>query len=144
MTSLTTLHIIQKKIVRLITFNDIIQVPCGPLTHTPPLFRELKILTIFDIFKLEINKFIFSTTNNISPPQFHNMFTPVKQINNIQTRSANNGNFYIHYARTTHYGLTLIKNIGARLWNSLPNIIRTQKSKYQFSKKLKEHFLSLY
>ena len=144
MTSLTTLHIIQKKIIRLITFNDKIEVPYGPLKHTPPLFCELKILTIFDVFKLEVNKFTFSTTNRISPPQFYDMYIPTQKTNKIQTRSTNCGKLYIHYARTTHYGLTLIKNIGARLWNSLPDFIRTQKSKFLFNKNLKEHFLSLY
>ena len=144
MTTLTNLHIIQKRIVRLITFNDKFPVLPGPLFHTPPLFYELKILTIFDVFKLEINKFTFSSINRISPPQFHEMYTPILNINTLQTRSIDCSKLYIHYARTTHWGLSLIKNIGARFWNSLPDIIRTQKSKKLFNKKLKDHFLPLY
>ena len=143
-TLLTTIHIIQKKIVRLITYNDDKPASPGALVHTPPLFYKLNILNIFDVFKLELNKFTFSVINGTSPSQFHNMFIQLNQINSIQTRSSNKGKLYIHYARTTHYGLTSIRNIGARLWNSLPDALRMQPSKIQFNKNLKKYFLSLY
>ena len=48
-TLLISLHILQKKFVRLATFND--TYPVYPLTHTPPLFHKLNLLTIFDTYK---------------------------------------------------------------------------------------------
>ena len=42
----------QKTFVRLVTNKDKYPSVPGPLTHTTPLFHELKILTIFDIYKL--------------------------------------------------------------------------------------------
>ena len=143
-TTLSTLHILQKQIVRLITFNDGYALIPGPLMHTPPLFHELKILNIYDICKLEINKFTFTVINRISPPQFYNMFTQLNEVNSMITRSTNENKLFIYYARTSHYGLTLIKNIGARLWNAMPTALRMVNSKAQFNKKLKTYFISLY
>ena len=143
-TLLLTLHIMQKKVVRLITYNDGRPETPGPLVSTLPLFYRLNILNIFDVFKLEVNKFTFSVIRGLSPPQFFNMFTQINQINDIQTRASNQGKLYIHYARTTNYGLTLVRNIGARLWNVLPNVLRILPSKTQFKKNLKKYFLSLY
>ena len=40
----SNLSILQKRIDRLLTFNDNCPVPAGPLVHTPPLFYVLKIL----------------------------------------------------------------------------------------------------
>ena len=31
----------------------------GPLSHSLPLFKELELLTIFDLFKVETSKFVF-------------------------------------------------------------------------------------
>ena len=139
-TLLLTLHIMQKKVVRLITYDERPEIP-GPLVSTLPLFYSLN---IFDVFKLEVNKFTFSVIRGLSPPQFFNMFTQISQINDIQTRASNPGNLYIHYARTTNYGLTLVRNIDARLWNVLPNALRILPSKNQFKNNLKKYFLSLY
>ena len=47
-TLLTPLHVMQKKFVRMATYNDS-PPTSGPLSHTP-LFFKLKILNIFDIY----------------------------------------------------------------------------------------------
>ena len=57
---------LQKKIVRIATYNDSPPV-IGPLAHTP-LFFKLKILNIFDIYKLQLGKLVNQSVNvNISP-----------------------------------------------------------------------------
>ena len=40
------------------TFNDTYIAVPGPLTHTP-LFLKLKLLTIFDIYKLQLGKLVY-------------------------------------------------------------------------------------
>ena len=51
----------------MVTFNDInATLPC-PLPHTPPLFHQLKVLTIYDIFKLQVGKFVYESINDIGP-----------------------------------------------------------------------------
>ena len=56
---LNSIHILQKRIVRLITYNDDMPDVAGPLSHSLPLFKELEMLTIFDLFKVETSKFVF-------------------------------------------------------------------------------------
>ena len=63
-TLLIPLHILQKK-VWLATFKD--TYPVYPLTHIPPLFHKLNLLTIFDIYKLQVGKLVYDSLNNIGP-----------------------------------------------------------------------------
>ena len=63
-THLNKIYILQKKVVRLMTFSD-------PLSHSLPLFKELEILTISKVFKMETSKFVFESLNHINPSQFH-------------------------------------------------------------------------
>ena len=44
------IKVLQKKIVRMITFTIKLARPPGPLPHTSPIFYEREILTITDIF----------------------------------------------------------------------------------------------
>ena len=52
--TLSSLIKLQKKIVRLITYNDFIDHRTGNLVHSEPLFLKLNILTFYDIFKLQM------------------------------------------------------------------------------------------
>ena len=66
--NLRPLHVLQKRAVRLITNNDSIN-PDGSRIHSSPLFY---ILTIYDIFKLQLGIFVFKCLNHYNPPQFSN------------------------------------------------------------------------
>ena len=48
------------------TYNDS-HPTSGPLSHTPPLFFKLKILNIFDIYKLQLAKLVHESINIIGP-----------------------------------------------------------------------------
>ena len=120
-TYLNSIHILQKKVVRLITFNDGRPDILGPLTHSAPLFKELNILTVYDTFKIEIIKFVFDSINRINPSQFHNLF--VYPANPYNTTGKRNNNLKIPLARTKNYGLKSLKYIGAQIWNDIPNNI---------------------
>ena len=52
-TLLDSIHILQKTFGRMATFKDGYPSIPGPLTLTPPLFHKLRLLNIFDIFKLQ-------------------------------------------------------------------------------------------
>ena len=47
----------------------------GPLASSDPLFKNLGILKVEDICRLNIRKFIFSSPLHLSPPLFWNRFT---------------------------------------------------------------------
>ena len=93
---LNSIHLLQKKVVRLVTFSD-------SISHS---------LTIFEVFKVETSKFVFESLNHINPHQFHDFFTyPSNPRNTTNTR---NNNLFIPQARTKHYGLNSIKNMELR------------------------------
>ena len=139
---LNSIHILQKRIVRLITYNDDMPDVAGPLSHSLPLFKELEMLTIFDLFKVETSKFVFDCLIGSNPPQFHNYFAyPLNVRNTANTR---NKSLLIPQARTTRYGLKSIKNIGARIWNEIPLSIRISVAKKSFVKSLKKEYVDSY
>ena len=53
-------------------------------------------------------------------------------------------NLFIPTARTSNYGVKLLKVKGPRVWNALPNSIKNMTSIYAFSKKLKLYYISEY
>ena len=56
---LNSIHILQKKVVRLVTFSD-------PISHSLPIFKELEVLTIFEVFKVKTSKFEFKPHESAS------------------------------------------------------------------------------
>ena len=137
-TYLNSIHILQKKVVRLITFNDGRPDILGPLTHSAPLFKEHNILTVYDTFKIEIIKFVFGSLNRINPSQFHNFF--VYPANPYNTTGKRNSNLKVPLARTKNYGLKSLKYIGAQIWNDIPNNIRSNTSRKLLIKNVKNKY----
>ena len=108
---LTPIHILQKKFIRMATFNDKYPQTPAPLPHTP-LFYQLKILTIFDIYQLQLGKLVYDTINDIGPTQSIILFPRANQVHDHHTRFANQGNIYNTYVRTTRYGLKGLRHQG--------------------------------
>ena len=118
---LNKLLILQKKIVRLMTFSDKRQNDFSFLP-SDPLFIMMEIIKIHDVFKLMISKFIFKCLNKTNPVNFHNWYILTSQLHMHNTRSnffdiANcvpTRTLFIPIARTAHYGLKLIKITGIK------------------------------
>ena len=66
------------------TFNNAYPIVPGPLFHTPPLFYKLNLLTIFDIYNLQLGKLVYETLNDIGPAVIK--FQMVSEIHNHSTR----------------------------------------------------------
>ena len=60
------------------------------------------------------------------------------------TRLASGGDLFLSRKTTFQYGIRSIQYSGARLWNSIPILIRESPSWAIFITKLKTHFLSSY
>ena len=141
----------QKKIVRLITFCDNRQEDYSFLPSNS-LFYTLKLHKIHDIFKLNVSKFIFKCLNKSTPINFHSWYKLTSQIHNYNTRSkfANYQNLiktrtlFVPTARTTHYGLKLLKVQGSKIWNELPPLLRISDHINNFIKELKIILLESY
>ena len=142
-TSLTPLHMLQKRFVRMATFNDHPQLVPGPLVHASPLFHKLNILTIFDIFKLQLGILIYDSNNN-GPFQRIITYTRANEIHSHSTRYAHRNSFFKNYSRTTRYGLKSLQVEGTHLWSSIPLNVREALSKNVFKNLYKNNLISKY
>ena len=150
-TYLERILVLQKRIVRMLTFSDKRDDDFS-FPSSSPLFYKLDILKIHDIFKLKIAKFIYSSLKKITPINFHTWFKLTSQLHNYSTRSKfinitdsiSTYNLFIPTARTTHYGLKKIKVKGPKVWNDLPPIIRIKKTYASFINALKIHLIGQY
>jgi hypothetical protein len=105
---------IQNKIIRIITFSQY-------RTHAPPLFLKLNILQIDDIYRLHLALLIHKIFNN-QITGTHNL-TNISHIHNHNTRLSKN-NFYTNF-HSTNTGLSTYSAKGIKIWNKLPNEIKT-------------------
>ena len=111
--------------------------------HSPPLFKNLKILNIYDVFKVEALKFVYDSLNRNNPTQFHEFFSLYNNPN-MNTNAHRNKHLIRPNPRTSNYGIKSLKYTGVVLWNELPLNIRTLLSKKSFYKSLKVILLDTY
>ena len=129
---LNRIHILQKRAIRIITNSQ-------PLTHTHPLFKKLKLLTVYDINKFVTCTFMYSYVNDLLPKFLDNGFTENKSRNTYNTRQRNNlyiPNYKYNISRCT------VKYLGPILWNTLPEHIKCTTSLSSFRMKYKLHLLN--
>ena len=81
-THLESLVLLQKKCIRIIC-------KVGYLDHTEPLFNELNILKVEQIYSLNCAKFVYCSTNKIKYTEFHHRLSTNGSFHNYQTRSRN-------------------------------------------------------
>ena len=67
-THLNKAFILQKKIIKCMTFNDI-------MVPSSPLFHELEFLKLNDINNLQTASFVYECINGLAPQYFENFFT---------------------------------------------------------------------
>ena len=135
----------QKKIVRLIK-------NAPPRTHTRPLFNELQILNIYNLYKLrvcvEMHPFIYPQAQLNRPDNIHN-YRHIAQVHEHNTRHAAKRHLQIpnpfQYSTTrtpTHTMDTLTRDY-SHIWNSMPLSIRNTQSLQNFKTQLKAHLLEV-
>ena len=105
------LLILQKKALRLITFNNF-------QAHTNPIFLRLKILKFPDLVFLYTALFMHDYHSKNLPISFKSYFTNVNQKHNYNTRLASKYSYSLPKART-NYGKFNIKFSGVKVWNSI-------------------------
>ena len=75
------IFILQKKILKVITFNQV-------TVSSTLLFDSLQILKLNDLFKLQVISFVYKCLNNLAPLYFTDYFTSIHLIHNIGTRQS--------------------------------------------------------
>ena len=129
------------------------------LTPSKPLFKNLEILRVDDVFKFHVSKFIYSCINGSTPKNFENWFTLNHTVHNYNTVSntiINMSNLFeivnvektnnLHNVggRLDNYGAKLLKVLGPKIWNNIPLEIRKSKNIFLFKLHLKRHFINEY
>ena len=112
------------------------------LAHSLPIFQELKLFRLSDIFKLKLLTFVFKSTNKLTPVCFHN-FSLNSSMHHYETRQSVRGEFYLARKNTVQYGVKCIQYMGATLlWDNLPVELKNSTSKFLFKKKIKVYLLN--
>ena len=136
-TYLNKVFILQKKIIKCMTFIDI-------MVPSSPLFHELEFLKLNDINNLQIVSFIYECINGLASQYFKNFFTSLSSKYSIVTRQSKKGNLFLERQDTVQYGIRSIQYAGAKLWSSIPCEIRLASSIKRFRSELKVYLVKSY
>ena len=135
-THLAPLQVIQNKILRCISHTKIKQ-------SVSPKYKQMKILKLYDIHKMELAKFMFKLKNQLLPENFNPLFVSVSAIHKYNTRINQSDNKFLPRERTL-FGQQKLEYKGVKIWNNLPNCIKYIPTLSKFSHSLKETILESY
>ena len=79
--------ILQKKALRLLTYNDTFPNTPGPLCPCNPIFCKLETMKVMDIYRYQVSKFVFKSINSLAPRNFHGWFQLTHERYGYRTRS---------------------------------------------------------
>ena len=125
---------VQKRLCRVIA-------SCEHRTPSMPLFKSLRILTIYDVHSFSVAVFMHRFSTNMLPNIFNSFFQLNSDNSFIITRQ--NNDLRLPFFRLSISQKTM-KYKGVVLWNNLPNFITSVPSVSLFKKKLKCFYLDKY
>jgi len=133
------IKLIQKKIVRAISFADFD-------ASTKPLMKELKILSLDDLYKMQIASLMWDYDHGSLPHSLKNLFTRRSTVHTINLRNTLDGRLYTANRFNTAYGKKSFSQIGSKLLNDLKDstLYNFNDSKFVFMKKLKTSIFETY
>ena len=129
-TSLITIASLQKRALKICCRTDK-QVGCS-------IYKQSNRVSIFDLNKMCIAKFVFSSLLNTLPSCFNNYFINVSAVHQHCTRQTSQ--LFLSYARTNIRRFS-ISIAGPIVWNSIPNTLKLLHSMYSFCKLYKTFLL---
>ena len=124
----------QKRIIRIISaakYND----------HTTPLFKQLKLLKLEDLYTLNMSKFMYKANNNQLPKNLQRYFTQNSQIHSHNTRQSSHT--HVNQVRTLNAANQLTQK-GPKVWYELNTQIQISNTIKQLSARLKHDILTKY
>ena len=130
------LIIIQKKMIRLITNSDW-------MAHTMPIFKDLEIMRIPDLFEFHLAILIYKTIMLNFNPDLNKLIFGNVIGHSYNTRFLNNNSIRLpKYSKDVCQRSIIYR--GIQLWNKLPNDIKTAPSISNFKITLKRKIFSKY
>ena len=91
------IYILQKTVLKAITFKN----SSSPST---PIFYDLKLLTLYDLFHLKLLNLVYECVNLLSPTVFHNYVDTLTSVHQYNTRQACKGDIFMTHKNTLQYG----------------------------------------
>ena len=128
------LEVIQKKSVRNIcnaTYN----------AHTGPLFKQLRIPKLVDIYNSQLCKLMYLFTNGTLPCPLQMVFKRNSDVHTYPTRIAHDPHFV---ARTNHYFSKFFMYQAPVAWSKLPVLTKSCKTIQTFNYHVKRYFINAY
>jgi len=129
---LDKLRIVQKKIIRNITSSKYNE-------HTDPIFKQLNLLKLNQLYTLKIGKFMYRSTINELPQPVNKWYKPNSDYHTHNTRQRKNP--HIRYRRT-QLASTQISHKAPEIWHNIPNNIKQSKNIRQLTKQLKVYLIN--
>ena len=118
--------------MRAITFSPL-------RTSSRPLFTSLGILDVYNLHELAVSTFVYDLHKGHLP---HSLTQYYELMNhNYRTRGKEHSILRLPKCKTTH-GTFSISFVGAKFWNSLPQSIREEGTRFSFYKNLRNHLLN--
>ena len=110
-------------------------------SHTNPLFAKLNILTVTDMYTMELGVFMYKFTINDLPVAFNSFFKRRSEIHNYPTRQLDDFN---QTKNKRVFSDQSVKTQGPILWNSLSKSIKSCKSLNNFRTQIKNQLIEKY
>ena len=126
-TVLEPLFILQKKAIRLISNSHYLE-------HTAPLFKSLKLLNIYQIFKYNCLLLVHKCTQDNYFPEFKKKLQSSSTFHSHKTRNNNQIRVPLEKLKLCQKSY---RYISIKLWNDVISDIRTINSTITFKKKIK-------
>ena len=115
--------------------------------NSKPLFKELDLLNIWDLYEHQVANFMFDFDHGTLPDVFSTYFVKIKETHSYNTRSAAQGKLYAKInANTVKHGITMLQNIGVLSYNRILELdfYKNCRTKKDFSKKFKNLLITHY
>ena len=113
-------------------------------TSINKLYHNAGVLMINDLFRLNLARFMFKLHHKISSnnAQVENI-TLVTALHNRHTRQAKNKKYFLSNTLTSLCSNGLLVN-GSKVWNELPNNIKSEARLFKFSRLVTQQFFCAY
>ena len=128
---------LQKWCIRITTYSEITE-------HTGPLFSQLKLSKVKDVFSLTKLLFMSDFINENVPEELKTIFVINRSKHSYETRSSML--FYIPKAKTSRFGLNTLRYNGANLWTKFYHALLCKEpnlTKAKLKKLLQMYFMDI-
>ena len=129
---MSSLFKVQKSVVRIIASPSY-------LAHTLPIFSNLEILNIYNIYNYQVLIFMLKHKKGLMPSIFYDIVIQNNTIHSHNTRQASNIHVSVFKSRSSQQ---TIRFTGTKLWNFMYSILKTNISLSSYKHTLKEYIVA--